>query len=813
MATAIRSTISPAWHRGCSGRNRPLVDRLALLLLALLALVPAARAQPPRAYAPWKAQWIAHPEAPPQAAGVFHFRRSFDLAEVPKRFRVNVSADNRYRLFVNGTQVAIGPARGDLLHWRYETVDLSPHLRPGRNVLAAQVWNWGEYKPAFQISRRTAFLLRGEDNAIADTGAGWKAHWDRGYGFTRVTWPDNGGFYVAGPGEVIDGTTYAWGATEAGHDDSAWVPAAPLVVRPEAAQGALPYGSEQWGSAVEWQLVPRTIPQPEERPIRFAAVRRAEGIEAPAWLGKARGTFTIPANRKVSILLDQGELTMGYPVLSTGGGAGASAVLTYAEGLVDAKGQKGKRGEIEGKTIRGVRDRIRFDGGARTYRPLWLRTWRYIQLDVETGAEPLRIHDISGIFTAYPFEQRASFESDQQWIEGVWDIDWRVFRLSAFESFWDTPYYEQLQYVGDTRIEALIALYNAGDDRLVRHAITLFDESRNSDGITTASWPSASPGYIPGFSLWWVAMVHDYAMLRDDPAFIRRQLPGIRGVLAWFERHVDETGMLGPTPWWNFLDWNGAWDRGVPTGADSGHSTPFTLKFAHVLQLAADLEDGAGQPAEGVRYRALAEKLNAATRARAWDAGRGLFADSAEHKAFSQQTNALAVLSGAVPAEERRAVMERVLADKSLVQASFYFRFYIDEAMRRAGLADRYLERLEPWREMIRIGLTTTPENPEPTRSDSHAWSAHPNYHLLATVLGIRPASPGFKTVEIAPALGALQRASGKMPHPAGEISVKLERAGAGARGDVTLPPGVSGRFVWRGRRVRLHPGLNSLEL
>jgi len=75
---------------------------------------------------------------------VFHFRKTIDLADRPTRFVVRVSADNRYRLFVNGVSVSIGPARGDLLHWRYETVDLAPYLRAGRNVLAAVVWNWGE---------------------------------------------------------------------------------------------------------------------------------------------------------------------------------------------------------------------------------------------------------------------------------------------------------------------------------------------------------------------------------------------------------------------------------------------------------------------------------------------------------------------------------------------------------------------------------------------------------------------------------------------------------------------------------------------
>lgn len=135
------------------------------------------------------------------------------------------------------------------------------------------------------------------------------------------------------------------------------------------------------------------------------------------------------------------------------------------------------------------------------------------------------------------------------------------------------------------------------------------------------------------------------------------------------------------------------------------------------------------------------------------------------------------------------------------------------EALRKAGLADRYIEQLAPWQQMLALGLTTTAESPEPTRSDSHAWSAHPNYGLLATVLGVRPASPGFRSVRIAPSLGPLKRAEGRMPHPLGEIEVRLERAGErGIRAHVTLPPGLDGVFEWGQRELALRPGRQDFE-
>ena len=437
-------------------------------------------------------------------------------------------------------------------------------------------------------------------------------------------------------------------------------------------------------------------------------------------------------------------------------------------------------------------------------------------MDVETTDEPVRVHDLHGIFTAYPFVARGRFASDASWIDSVWAMDWNGARLGAFETYMDTPYYEQLQYVGDTRVQALISLYVAGDDRLVRQAIEHFDASRIADGITTSRYPSELTQLIPPFSLIYVAMVRDYYMHRDDPAFVRQRLAGIRGVLDWYGRHVDSTGMLGPMPYWNYVDWTPRWPRGVPPGANDGHSATISLLYAYALQQAADLENGVGAPGLGTLYRARADSVIRATRARTWDGARHLFRDAPppDTAAYSQHTNVLALLAGAVPNAERRALMERVLADTTLAQATYYFGFYVFEALRETGLADRYMERLAPWRQMLALGLTSTPENPEPTRSDTHAWAAHPNYGLLATVLGVRPASAGFRTVRVAPALGPLRRAEGRVAHPRGDIDVSLERVGAaGVHGVVMLPAGVTGIFEWAGKRVPLHPGRQEVRL
>jgi hypothetical protein len=151
--------------------------------------------------------------------------------------------------------------------------------------------------------------------------------------------------------------------------------------------------------------------------------------------------------------------------------------------------------------------------------------------------------------------------------------------------------------------------------------------------------------------------------------------------------------------------------------------------------------------------------------------------------------------------------MERVLTDPELSQATFYFRFYLNRALVTAGLGDRYQETLGPWRDMLAMGLTTWAENPEPTRSDCHAWSASPNYEFLATVLGILPGAPGFASVRLEPHLGPLTEASGSIPHPQGGIAVTYRREGESLTADISLPDGVAGTLRWNGKETALHGG------
>ena len=766
-----------------------------------------------------KASWIAVPGFSQQDYGVYHFRRSFDLGTKPESFIVHVSADNRYQLFANGERVASGPARGDLTHWRFETIDLAPHLKAGRNVLAAVVWNDGAYRAIAQISNRTGFLLDADGSAgeMVRTGSEWKSVIDRAYSPRPPEKDELTGYRAIAANENFNGKAYPWGWEQPDFDDSQW----------QAAERISPAALRDARDAHNsWMLVPTAIPAQEEHVQRLRSVRLAEGVTASPAFVEGKGGIRVPANTQASVLLDQGFLTTAYPELVTSGGAGAKIRLRYAESLYLQKGgngkttDKGNRNVIEGKKMYGDSDLYLPAGGQKQmYRPLFWRTYRYLRLEIETGNAPLTVDDLRGWFTAYPFVRKAEFNAGKPEVnremQQILATGWRTARLCAHETYMDCPYYEQLQYGGDARIQMMVSLYMTGDARLMKNGISQLNSSRTAEGATYSRAPSALQQYIPPFSLWWIGMVHDYWMYVDDPAFVKQMLPGVRAILAFYNSYQSQSGSLGRMPWWNFVDWVARWKNGEPpAGEDGANSAALNLQLLLAYRWAADLEAALGLPTMGAIYRDRAENLKTTVVRQDFDSARGLFADQPSHRSYSQHVNTLAVLAKLLPEEQLRPLMEKTISDKSLAPASIYFRAYTNAALRDAGLGDRYLEMLGPWRAMLAQGLSTWAETDGlDTRSDCHAWGASPNFELLRTVAGIDSAAPGFRKVRVGPHLGTLDEVEARMPHPNGEIAVHLHRSGQILSADVALPAGTTGELVWQGQRRELAAGQNHVSM
>ena len=190
------------------------------------------------------------------------------------------------------------------------------------------------------------------------------------------------------------------------------------------------------------------------------------------------------------------------------------------------------------------------------------------------GSQPLGLRSLILRETRYSLEMDSRFECSATRFNQAIPIMLRGLQMCAHETYMDCPYYEQLMYAGDTRLQVLVTLALTRDDRLPRKALALLGESLDAEGFTLSRYPAHSAQLIAPFSLYWCGMVHDHALWRGHPEFIRERMPGVRAVLDAFARYRNDEGLLAAVKGWNFVDWVPGWERGTPPAAAHGSANP-----------------------------------------------------------------------------------------------------------------------------------------------------------------------------------------------------------------------------------------------
>ncbi len=767
--------------------------------------------------------WIS-PQRAALAPEVNAYRLRIELPQAAL-IRMHVSADERYLLFVDGQRIGRGPERGSDRAWFYETYELE--LSAGAHILAAMVWRLGEIGPLAQVGLAGGFMLEAEGplgELISTRSAAWETRPVAGIQFHLPAAPMMGAWFVE-PVQTTDGSEYPWGV-ERGVGEG-WE-----AVKLRREDAVFPFGIQA-----------AHVLQPASLPAQMAVQRHAGRVrhvangawddahavavvagaslaeETAAWQAMldGAGPLTVPGNTRRQVIVDLEEYVCAYPQIQLSRGNGSRVTIGWAEALhLDSTGQaKGKRDEVDGRTFIALcRDVVVADGGPqRQYEPLWWRSGRFIELLVETAEQPLTVERFGLLETRYPLEMESRFSSSDARLDAITSVALRGLQMCAHETFMDCPYYEQMMYVGDSRLEALTTYAISADDRLPRKSVRLFGLSRLADGLTQARYPGRDVQVIPPFSLWWIGMVYDYALWRGDRAFVAGMLPGVRAVLDGFLSHVDESSLLRAPNGWNFSDWISDWPLGVPPDGFEGYSGLLNWHLVYTLGMAIRLEEWAGERGLALRWQERREALAAAAKMAFWDEQRGLFADDRAHAQFSEHTQCLAILSGAVTGAQYARTAQNLLQDPSLTRTTIYFNHYLFETYRQLNQPGAFFARMELWFGLPELGFKTTPEMPEPTRSDCHGWGAHPLYHYFASLLGIRPAAFGFESVEIAPMPGHLASLAGEMVHPRGRIQADLRFEAGRVWGSISLPGGVSGTFRFGGRTLNLRPGSQPVEL
>ncbi len=752
------------------------------------------------------AHWLWHPEWQAGARSVVCFELKHACAEA-ETLEFDMTADQRYVLSVDGEAVARGPDRAELGGWSFHRYRLT--LPAGNHVLSVLAW-WlpEEERPVAQVTARPGFALVGLDGAadmLSTAAAPWKVRCLNGWNVLprgkRLT------YHVIGAGFEIDGEAADGPLVD------------PVVVaRGGDNPGGVPF--------TPWRCEPSPLPEQAVSGFSGGRVRAVqEGNGARLKKENGAGAFeglpwgepvSVPAGSVVQVFWDFEDYVCGYPRLRLRGGKGSVVEMEWAESLYedeapDAHTPKGNRGACEGKTWLGFGDRVTHPGGGKTYEPLWWRSGRWLRLKVMTAGEPLDILDARPLRTGHPFEPRWAFSCDED-MAGPLALCENALRNCVHETFVDCPYYEQLQYGGDTRVQALVWLAVTGDPRPVKRCLQVFDRSRWFNGFVAERCPSSPVQMSATYSLIQPLLLRDFMLWADDPAFVKQMLPGTRSALEHAVACIDGGGLPSLLPGWLFVDWvkREDWQFGNPRGLGLDLNAPVALHLPLALSAAAEVEDGLGDPDVARRWRRVGKQVFGRIVDTFYDEGRGLFADTVDREMWSEHAQALALACPWLDDDLRPGLLD-ALGDPpaDFARASIYFSYYVHEALLVGRRADVVWERFDFWRALEENGFKTTVEAPEPARSDCHAWGAHPLFHCLTGIAGIRPGAPGFATARVAPQFGRLAELSAEVPTPHGTIRAAFSLRNGRLAGSIETP--VPAELVWDGTSTNLEPGRHEL--
>ena len=771
-----------------------------------------------------RAAWIGPKGGAKGPYPFVRFRRPFKGRAVP--LTIDVSADARFVLLLDGKEIARGPHQGFPNHWYYETYTISG-LDNSDHVMEAVVFDLGGKGPfSILTSGQLGFILKAADDYDADltTGrAAWQAADVNGMSFGGVTDLDT----MTGAENIVRGTGFLDPAAAANGRET-------VVLKK-------PVKDSEYGFAAKgWALFPTERPDQlheEKVPGHIRAVLattetkqpivyRAQASDA-GWTAKFEallrtgGSVEIPSGTSLRVLWDLEDYFCAYPLLETSGGKGAEIRWAWAECLYDPEpkghiyGNKAPRDVFDGKAmLRSMYDTFLPDGRQRArFTVPWWKAGRWVELVLRTEDEPLALHRLALVESRYPLMCTARFACDDPTVSRICDICVRGMQNCLHETFMDCPYFEQQMYPGDTRVEMLILNAISGDARPVRYGVGLFDYARRDNGLVPMNFPSRNIQDSSTYSLCWVMMAGDYVLWHGADEFLRARIPGIRHTLSALALYANKDGLLENLPGWSFMDWVPEWDTygNAPDGR-LGLSSLNNLLYVHALLAAAKVEDAVGETAQATYCRDRAKTVAAAIRARFWDASRGLVADTVRKDRFSEHAQCLALLVDILPPDDRARAFAGLVGAKDLARCTVYFSHYLFETYLKFERADLFLEKLDLWRGFVRDGLKTPLEAPGVRgRSDCHAWGAHPLYHLLTGVAGIRPVADGFSEVEVAPQFGGLKFIKASLPTPKGMLSVDLRRTDDRVTGTVTVPSDLPTDFVWKGSRQALRTGVNVL--
>lgn len=620
------------------------------------------------------------------------FRKTFQLSWQVKKAVLDLSADDHYRLYVNGAYITQGPANSYAFCYYYNQVDITDYLRKGENVIAVHIYyqglinrvcNSGDYRQGM-IAELWADGVQLLDND-------WKCRDMEEYSYSKTIG------YDTQFDEIIDNRKKLSDWKTVGFNDSGWEMA---VIRQKDDHVFIPQPCDN-------------VIIEERKPLQIRKL--------------PNGYF-----------LDFGEELTGTFYMRSIGRTGDEVVIRYGEELTNPD-MKAAFGEdtVHGSMVRYemrcnccYEDRLILAEGSNELEAFDYKCFRYVQLVTESKVS---MEDFKIFFRHYPFDDSScGFHTEDPLIQQIWNICKNAVRNCCQEGFLDCPSREKGQYLGDLTVTAHALYCLTGDTKLFKKALMDFAHST----VICKGMMAVAPGNfmqeIADYSLLYPYQLLMYFHFTKDMEFLKKLYPTAEGVEKYFEQFENELGILEQVNTkWNLVDWpenlRDNYDFDLPHApVGEGCHNVVNALYVGMKQCMEELRRILRIPdsteTERLKQQFIESFFNEET---------GLFVDSTVSKHSSIHANAYAAFFNLAPKKNKIAefIMEKGLC------CGVYVSYFVLYGLLRLGYPkaayDLIVNKSEhSWYQMLSEGATTAYEawgkEQKWNTSLCHAWASAP---------------------------------------------------------------------------------------
>lgn len=607
------------------------------------------------------------------------FRKKIKLKSGIKKVLLDISADDYYKLYINGRYVTQGPANSYAFCYYYNQIDITDFLQEGENVLAVHVYYQGLINRAYNSGDYRQGMIAevwADGTSLIDDV--WLYKEAEEYAASRTI------AYETQFDEIIDNRKKNVGWKMLEYDDSDWKTAS---VKMEDDHVLF--------------LQPTSNLQMEKR--------------SPVSVKKLQDGY----------LLDFGEDLTGTFAMKAKGKSGDVITIRCGEELIS---ETQVRNELRCNCL--YEDKWILASGENELEMFEYKCFRYVQLTMESLAE---LWDFHVDYRHYPFDDsKCTYQSEDVLIRQIWEICKNAVRNCSQEAFLDCPHREKGQYLGDLTVTAHSLYCLTGDTKLFRKALFDFAHSTVICKGMMAVAPGSFMQEIADFSLLYVYQLLLYYHCSEDVETLRELLPIAEGIERYFDRFQRADGMIENVKTkWNLVDWpenlrdDYDFDLPQPVVGDGCHNVINAL-YVGMKKCMEEIRE-----ILHLEYQPQYERLREAFIHAFYRKETSLFVDSVVSSHSSLHANAFAAFYGLCPEGNKAAELIR---QKGLCCGVFvsYFVLYGLLNLGEKELAYELITNKSEhsWYNMIREGATTAFEawgkDQKWNTSLCHAWASAP---------------------------------------------------------------------------------------